>query len=215
MGSIIMHLGISKILKQKYNFSNDFLVGTAAPDIMKKLPNVERNMTHYIKEYENHGKIKRLPDIEKFLKDKINEQSDYFYGYLAHLLQDRIWFSKYVPMCADTTDEGKDRVIFVKDNSMHTDKEFSLEMYKDYATVGKSILEKTNLDLEEIKIEIKKYFNNELINNIVDNEIKMYDVIKNRENCFLTNEMINNFFEDCIEECEKYISERKNIECKI
>lgn len=207
MGSTIMHLGISQMLKKKYNFSNDFLVGTIAPDIIKKLPNTDRATTHYLKEYKDDGKIKRLPDIDKFLNDNINEQSDYFYGYLAHLLQDRIWFKKYVPMCAEYTEEGAVR--FLKNNTIHIEEDFSEEMYKDYAAVGEYILSGTDLDLEIIKLETKAYFKDELINDIADNEIKIYVPIKNRENCFLSNEMITNYFNDCIEECDKYISERK------
>jgi len=207
MASIIMHLAISQILKQKYNFSNDFLIGTVAPDIMKRLPNAQKDITHYLKEYNNNNRIQKLPDIENFLKNNINEQSDYFYGYFVHLLQDRIWFEKYVPMFAEKQDE--EYVTYVKDNTIHTEEEFSQEMYKDYMTVGEFILSKIVLDLETIKKDTKKYFNNELVNSIVDNEIIMYDAIKNRKNCFLTNELIENYINECIEECDKYISERK------
>lgn len=152
MGSTIMHLGISEQLKQKFNFSNEFLIGAVAPDIIKRLPNTDRKTTH---------------------------------------------------------------VKFLKDNSIHMEKDFSEEMYKDYAKISEFILDEIELDLEKIKLNIKKYFNNELINNIVDNEIKIYDVIESRENCFLSNEMIEKYFKDCLQECEKYISERKKIECKI
>lgn len=213
MGSTIMHLGISEQLKQKFNFSNKFLIGAVAPDIIKRLPNTDRKTTHYLEEYNYNGKMKRLPNIENFLNDNINEESDYFYGYLSHLLQDKIWFDKYVPMCAERIVEGK--VKFLKDNSIHMEKDFSEEMYKDYAKISEFILDEIELDLEKIKLNIKKYFNDELINNIVDNEIKIYDVIESRENCFLSNEMIEKYFKDCLQECEKYISERKKIECKI
>lgn len=207
MSSIITHLGISTYLKEKYNFTNDFLVGSIAPDVIKRLPYTNRDNSHYIKEYNENGQLKRLPNIDKFLKENINEDSDYFYGYLSHLLQDKIWFDKYVPMCANNPEEKY--VTYIKDHSTHLESEFSEEMYKDYSSIDAFVLSKININLNNIKEETKKYFNKDDISNIVDKYIKIYDIIENRENCFLTYEMIENYFEDCKKICEEYISERK------
>lgn len=207
MGSLIMHLGISEYLKQKYNFSNEFIVGAVAPDLLKRLPDTNRKETHYLKRYNVNGRIQRLPDIDKFLCDNKNENSDYFFGYLSHLLQDRIWFRKYIPMCAENREDGY--VTFVKDNSIHTGKEYTEEMYKDYANTTAFILNRIELDLEKIKAKTKNYFKNKDIDKIAEEEIRIRDIIENRENCFLYEEMILNYFNDCIEECMKYINERK------
>ena len=203
MSSIIIHLCISEIIKQKNNFSDEFLVGAIAPDIYKKY-NSNRDSTHYITIINNNGKIKKLPDIEAFLEKNKDEKSEFLLGYLAHLIEDRIWFDKYVPLFADSINENK--VMFKKDNSIHTDAEFSTEMYLDYSDEDRYILSKVPINIEEIRETSKRYFNNEELNIILDNQVKLFDNIEDRENCFLTDEIIEEYIDDCIKECEKILS---------
>ena len=105
MGSITMHAVISKELQNKYNFSKEYMVGSVTPDILKNISN--RKTTHYLKEYNDNGTIKLLPDIEEFIKINENKFDDYFFGYLVHLIEDKIWFDKYIPMFANANRRRK------------------------------------------------------------------------------------------------------------
>ncbi len=206
MSSIIFHLCMSKVLNEQNNFSKNFLAGAIAPDIYKKYVK-NRDETHYIQVYKKNGTIQRLPNIDKFFKEYEGEHDSYFYGYLCHLIQDKIWFSKYIPRYALKYDNN--RVKYIKDNSIHNGNEFSKEIYLDYATVDRFILQKVDIDLFEIRKYLKEYFHNEQIDKIIDDEVRLFEQIEGRPNYFLSNDVMLQYFEECIEECNKYINERK------
>lgn len=64
MASLIMHLGITKILQNAYNLSDDILVGAILPDIMKKI----EEDTHYIDENDY------LPNINRYINTNIKNR---------------------------------------------------------------------------------------------------------------------------------------------
>ena len=116
MSSLKMHIAISTKLKEKFSFGNDFLLGAILPDIYKILLK-EGNLrkTHFEIE-------KYIPNINKFCEEYKNKKSEIVYGYLAHLVQDKVWFDEYVRKYAEDLKDGNYR--YVKDNAIHTEKDF-------------------------------------------------------------------------------------------
>ena len=90
MGSFSMHIAISKKLKEKFSFGDDFILGTVLPDLYKILLK-NREITHF----EEENSREWIPNVEKFCEEYKDKQTEIVYGYLAHLVQDKIWFKEY------------------------------------------------------------------------------------------------------------------------
>ena len=205
MGSITMHAVISKKLQNKNNFSKEYMVGSVAPDILKNISN--RKKTHYLKEYNDNGTIKFLPDIEEFIKINENKFDDYFFGYLVHLIEDKIWFDKYIPMFANVI--GKEKVIYLKDQSVHKKEEFNKEIYLDYDHIDEKILMNNTIIVEELRQDVIEHFKDEKIKRVAEERIINNKGLENRQNLFITNTNFENYFNDCINECEIYLDKLK------
>ena len=85
MGSLIMHIAASKIVKEKYNLSNKFMAGCIMPDIYAKC-GIDRDETHFINSSDSN-----IPNISAFIRKYENElNNEIILGYLAHLIEDKI-----------------------------------------------------------------------------------------------------------------------------
>lgn len=106
MGSYLMHLYVSNKVKEKLGLSTKFLYGSVKPDIIKTINN-DRQGSHYIKVVNISGEIRELPDISKAIKSvmKLECDNEIKLGYIAHLVQDYIWFNNYIPRFASKTEE--------------------------------------------------------------------------------------------------------------
>ena len=138
MASLMMHLAISNKLKEIYNYSDDFLVGAIAPDLLKKV--YTRDVTHYIKQIQLEGEIRRYPDIDKFLNENKEKNDEYFFGYLAHLVQDKIWFNEYMPKVIKRL--TREKCMYIKNNVIVSEREATLDLYNEYAIAGEYIAKK-------------------------------------------------------------------------
>lgn len=204
MSSLITHVAISEILKQKYLFTDEFILGTILPDIYKKAE-YTRDETHFIIQIDN----KSLPDIEKFCKEYIYNKKDISlktYGYLCHLIQDRIWFDKVIPKYAKVIEKDK-YLLYIKDSSIHKDEEFSKEIYQDYAYVDNYSINKYNLDINKIRENIKQYCEDFKIKQIIDKNFIIYNINENRKNTFLNIDDYNQYFEEALKECDYILNE--------
>lgn len=204
MSSLITHVAISEILKEKYSFSDEFILGAVLPDIYKKA-NYTRDQTHFII-YVDH---KSIPDIDKFCKEYIYNKENIelvTYGYLCHLIQDKIWFKEFIPKYAEVLKKDES-IMYLKDSSIHKESEFSGEIYKDYAYVDEFAIKKYNLDINIIRENIKKYCKDENINQIIDNNFIIYPLNKDRENKFLSIEDYNEYFSRALEECDYVLNQ--------
>jgi len=164
MSSYIMHLCISNIIKEKYNLSNKFIYGSIFPDLLKELGE-ERSKTHFTAQVEDKYGIKYLPQIEvaeNELKDKLEYET--YLGYMAHLIEDYIWFDKYIPMYTKKINEKQ--VIYHKDNTLHSIEEYRKDIYSDYRFYAKYIIDKYNLNLNKTINDINCLLN--------DNESKIF-----------------------------------------
>lgn len=202
MSSLLAHIAASDILKKQYSLGNEFLYGSILPDIYKKIDKYDRSTTHYIVKTEDG---KRLPDLEKFQEDFIigKEKNILILGYFSHLVQDRIWFSEYVPKYAKLVENGK--VEFLKDHTIHEEKDFDYNMYADYACMEEYLVNKYQFNIDDLRQMFKNFNAEEEVKDIIDREIVRHESEKGREVTFVTNEDIDEYIEKCVNECKKYL----------
>lgn len=168
MSSIIMHIYISKRIQEELNLSNKFLAGSVLPDMIK-IKTMDRNGTHYIKEVENS--TKKLPDLEKFLeenKDKFNDEI--VLGYYAHLIEDKIWFDKYIDSFAKCIDE--ENILYTSDNTIHSPEQFRKDMYADYVSVDNYLIKQSNMDIDGVRQNIKEELVGYNVDDVVEENIQ-------------------------------------------
>lgn len=70
-------------------------------------------MTHYLRHGILYGSEGNYPDIERFIIEntEILPKSQMMQGYLAHLIEDMLWFSIYIPRM---TIEKDKKLLFIK-----------------------------------------------------------------------------------------------------
>lgn len=177
MSSIISHVYISNILKEKYKLGDEFLYGAILPDILHKaIPAQRREMTHYLRHGILYGSEGNYPDIERFIIEntEILPKSQMMQGYLAHLIEDMLWFSIYIPRM--TIEKDKKTIIYKKDNSVHTDDEFRNDIYSDYTIIDRYLLKKTNLDIEKLQKEFLEISDDINLKNTIKDNFKLFDL---------------------------------------
>ena len=195
MGSYVMHLCISNIVKKKLNLGNGFLYGSILPDIIKKKKSGSRQSSHFLVERYLNGSKMCLPDIKEAVERIKFEDNEIKLGYIAHLIEDYIWFSEYIPSYAKKIDN--ERVYIFAYNKEVEEKEFGKQIYNDYYNSSGYIINKYNLDIEEIKEYLKNNIDKE------EYEIAIKDLnyggdIKNCR-CILP-DSLDSYINKCIEE---------------
>lgn len=211
MGSFNMHIAISKNIKEKFSFGDEFILGTVLPDLYKILLG-NRKLTHFEKKI---GK-EFLPDIEKFCKDYKNKKSEVVYGYLAHLIQDKVWFKEYNnKRYVQKIEDGK-YYKYLKDDTIHKKEEYINDMYTDYSIISKYLTGKYSLKREETNEKIKKcvlenknILEKEELINLIDTKIIDYSSMYNPNNpsTFLTEEEMDKYYEETTIEVEKILKQ--------
>ena len=201
MGSYVMHLCVSDAIKKKLKLSNKFIYGSLLPDVIKSITG-DREHTHYIVKRVINGEQRELPDIKKAINDITLKDKEIEMGYIAHLVEDYIWFNEYIPTYAKVLDEQN--VIYLKDKTVHSKEDFSREMYSDYYNINKYIIQKYNIDVEEVKSFLKYVLNNESYN-IVKKNMEYRNIEDISNNVFLTKESIDSYIEKATYEVEKVI----------
>lgn len=93
------------------------------------------------------------PDIEKFIdENKLSLPKNLMLqGYLAHLIEDMIWYSISIPNMAIKRDAQT--VLYTKDNSIHSEEEFSKDIYSDYPIIDRYLLKNSNININELQNE--------------------------------------------------------------
>lgn len=211
MGSFSMHIAISKKVKEKFLLGNDFMLGAVLPDLYKILLE-NKNMTHFQRKIGEEN----LPDIEKFCDIYKDKKSEIVYGYLVHLIEDKVWFNKYSNKKYVKELENGKYYKYFKDNTIHEREEYITDMYTDYAIIDKYIMKKYSLNREEINENLKKSIlenrniveKEELIN-LVDTRIIDYSSIYNinRPITFLRKEEIDDYCEMALKETENILKQ--------
>ena len=154
MGSYLMHIGITEKVRRKLKLSTKFIYGSILPDLVK-METGDRAGTHFLKTIEDKDGIKRLPVIDdaiSILSDKLDKEVRL--GYIAHLIEDLLWFEKYIPSFATKLEEGKKQ--YLADNSVHSAEEFSKDIYEDYSKINSYMVEKCELEYGKLKEQLKE-----------------------------------------------------------
>lgn len=203
MGSLIMHLTVSNIIKEKYNLSDAFLAGSIMPDIYGKCK-IPRDLTHFITTEKIDPDLARLPNIKYFInKYSDNLTNDLLLGYLCHLIEDRVWFREFIPKYAKVVSYVDNTILFLNDKTIHNEKEFSEEIYFDYNKIDLYLLNKYNLNINNIKETIKKYYTEDYSKEALNNYLYKHDVIETRDNIFLTENEAEIFIEKSLIDIDK------------
>ena len=199
MSSIISHVYISNILKEKYKLGDEFLYGAILPDILHKaIPAQRREMTHYLRHGILYGSEGDYPDIERFIIEntEILPKSQMMQGYLAHFIEDMLWFSIYIPRM--TIEKDKKTIIYKKDNSVHTDDEFRNDIYSDYTIIDRYLLKKTNLDIEKLQKEFLEISDDINLKNTIKDNFKLFD-LRNENLILISFDMLEEYINASLE----------------
>ena len=174
MSSIISHIYMGNILKQKYNLNDEFLYGSIMPDVLTRtIDGQNKVITHYLRHGILYGSEGDYPDIERFLNEYkyILPNSKMMQGYVSHLIEDMLWFSVYL---LDTPTDGK--IIFNKDNSIHTDPEFKSAIYSDYPLIDRYLIKKSNLNILNLREEFLRFTDDEKLKDSIKDNFKLFDI---------------------------------------
>ena len=199
-----MHMCISDIVKKKLNLTDKFVYGSVLPDIIKNITK-DRNGTHYIKKVVISGEERSLPDVNEAIYDLDIEDREIKLGYIAHLIEDFIWFNDYIPTYAKKLNDGK--LLYLKDNSVHESEDFSKDMYSDYTNNSAYVIDKCDVDIEKLKNSLKDIIkDDEHIKCIEDNTYytSVEDIDKN---IFMTKESIDKYIDEASDKVYKIIKE--------
>lgn len=139
MASVVIHMCVAHEVSKKIKLKNynEFLLGTIAPDISKRI-GWSRDLSHFIDSDTTY------PDLNRFLKkygDKLD--NDFILGYYVHLYTDYLWFKYFI---GDIKYEG---LITLKDGTK-IDYDFSTfqkYLYNDYTNLNVKLLDEYDLDL--------------------------------------------------------------------
>lgn len=198
MGSLAMHLVSSYKIKDKYDTLGDnFIVGVLAPDILKKI--TSRDETHFMEDTINIvGDPATLPNLDKYIMNHIDCMDAYHLGYLCHLIQDKLWFEKYIPSVTKLIDDNT--VEYFCDNSLHSFDDYHKDIYADYSKIDNYLLNIYHFDIAKIRKDIIEYFRKDEITKIVNKEIILYNFDEKRENRLIDFKLANEYIEEAIEQ---------------
>ena len=204
MGSYLMHIGITEKVRRKLKLSTKFIYGSILPDLVK-METGDRTGTHFLKTIEDKDGIKRLPVIDdaiSVLSDKLDKEVRL--GYIAHLIEDLLWFEKYIPSFATKLEEGKKQ--YLADNSVHSAEEFSKDIYEDYSKINSYMVEKCELDYAKLKQELSKIMSEKEIEFLSTNDhmmnVKEIDTTK-----VITKDKLDEYIKEAEEKVEVVIKE--------
>ena len=203
MAGTIVHLAISNEIKKKYNFSDRFLFGSIMPDIKKRICE-NRSITHYSEKiYLQNNGIKNLPNLEKYIKEnkeKIEQKDEYALGYFAHLIQDRIWFDKYISRFVEFKADTLEFVYMYSEERMVEREYWIKQIYNDYAKLEKYVLNKFNLDKNDIVQRMLMQTNDYKVKETIKSELRDFDIDKKIKREVLTKDQMDEYFKECIKE---------------
>lgn len=208
MASVLIHICISNIVKEELGLSDKFLAGSIMPDL-KKMAGFDRAITHYLKYVVHDGNVMHLPDLDKFIEENTFKLLDFkTLGTYAHLIEDKIWFEKFVGRYIKWHNEDLGLVTNLKTGKVYDFDIFSKEIYSDYISVSQKVISKYNLDMNKLSKQIKENLNDEVLISCFDkylNDSNNKNVSNKRY--FLTDEDLDNYISMSTKEVIKRINE--------
>lgn len=203
MSSLIMHVCISNIIKQKYDYGYEFLLGSIMPDILKN-SGEDKNKVHY-RTKDNYN----LYEIDKFVKkNMLTEKTEYNLGYLAHLIQDK-FLAKYTNRkIKESYIDGQEYITYIFDNdSLHKKQEFLDLIHNDYAIIDQYLIKKYDLNMDYMLKRILRVNKEEKYDKIIEDKLKIHDIIPESTLKIFNILDIEQYIRECINEYDRYIEE--------
>lgn len=203
MSSLIMHVCISNVIKQKYNYSYEFLYGAIMPDILKEAGE-DKNKIHY---RTNHDYS--LYEIDKFVKERlIKDKSEYNLGYLAHLIQDK-FLTKYInAKIKETNIDNQEYITYLFDNnSLHKKQEFLDLIHNDYAILDEYLIKKYDLNLDYLTKRILRVNKEIKYDPIIEKELEIHEIIPDSTLKIFNILDIEQYIHECLAEYDRYLEE--------
>ena len=205
MGSLIMHLCVANELKKKYNFSDKFIIGTLMPDLLK-IAGKGQTETHYIENVIEEDGVKRLPNILKYEQtNHDNIKDEKILGYMTHLIQDKVWFDKYIGKYAKTDANDISKIKYLEYNLIKSDKEFSKDMYKDYENINMYLVNKYNLDINSLKNTINKISPDIEFKKNINSYFNLNNIDFEKENTFITKKDLDDYVLEAVKKSSAQI----------
>ena len=138
------------------------------------------------------------PDIEKFINEnKLSLPKNLMLqGYLAHLIEDMIWYSISIPNMAIKRDDQT--VLYTKDNSIHSEEEFSKDIYSDYPIIDRYLLKNSNININELQNEFLEISDDEGLKKAIKENFKLFDLRNNKLN-LVTEDILKYYIETSLE----------------
>lgn len=189
MSSYIMHMCVSDVVKRKLNLTDKFIYGSILPDILK-MATGDRVGTHFLSKVKIDDYDRNLPVIDKAIHELEIEDKEIRLGYIAHLVEDLIWFNDFIPTFAKKVGDGKYQ--YVRTGEIKESKYFTEDMYSDYANCGAYVIDSTGTDIETLKKNITEYIT----------EDKCLEFVLDNTNYISSSDIENNHFmtKECIDE---------------
>lgn len=203
MSSFIMHIGISNLIKQKYDYGYEFLYGSISPDILSKAGE-NKDKVHY----RTNGDYS-LYEIDKFIKEKWQkEKSEYHLGYLAHLIQDKLLTSYINAKIKETYIDNQLYITYLFDHdSLHKKQEFLDLIHKEYAILDDYFIKKYDLNLDYLTKRITRINKEEKLEEILVNELKIHEISPESELKIFSILDIEQYIKECVQEFDRYVEE--------
>lgn len=88
---------------------------------------------------------------------KLTDKEIYL-GYIAHLIEDLIWFRKYLPTYVNKM--KNDKCIYLMDDSIHADEEIRKDIYFDYSNSSQYVVSICKVNVQELIENIANIINN-------------------------------------------------------
>ena len=204
MSSYIMHMCVSDIVKRKLNLTDKFIYGSILPDILK-MATGDRQGSHFL-EKTNVGDYERnLPVIDKAIKELDIEDFEIKLGYIAHLVEDLIWFNDFIPTFAKKLENNK--YMYLQTGEVKSGQDFTKDIYSDYANCGAHVIQNTNTDMDALKKSVSSYITEDNCLNFMLENTEYTKISDLQKNHFMTKECIDKYIERTTKAVEKIVLE--------
>lgn len=202
MSSYIMHMCVSDIVKRKLNLTDKFIYGSVLPDIVKGLTG-DRNRTHYLEKVEFNGETRNLPNITRAIKELDIQDREIRLGYIAHLVEDLIWFREYTPSYARILPNNQ--MEYINQGIICSSEQFGKDIYSDYSNSGAYVIDKCDTDIEELKDSLGKLVKDKAELELILQNTRYTQVEDIDRNIFMTRESVDKYIQECTKEVEKIV----------
>lgn len=85
-------------------------------------------------------------------------------------------------------------VLYTKDNSIHSEEEFSKDIYSDYPIIDRYLLKNSNININELQNEFLEISDDEGLKKAIKENFKLFDLRNNKLN-LVTEDILKYYIE--------------------